>query len=89
MPPPTTTRARCYCPREYEPLLVRAAQTHPHAARWALEGEWFELVLDVPHLSAIERGCERLRTERWLVSVVRSATRVTAYADWLASGGMT
>jgi len=83
----TTTHARCYCPREMEPLLIRAAQTHPHAARWSLEGEWFELVLDLPHLDATERGLERLRSERWLMAVVRAATRVVSYADWIASGG--
>ena len=83
----TTARARTYCPPELEPLLARASATHPHAKSWALFGEWFELVIDVPHLNPAERGLERLRTERWLGSVVRSATRVIAYADWLASGG--
>lgn len=83
----TTVRARTYCQREMEPLLARAAPTHPHATSWSQEGDWFELVLDVPHLNPAERGLERLRTERWLGAVVRAATRVVAYADWIASGG--
>lgn len=82
-----TTRARCFCAPELEPALERAAATHPHAAAWARYGEWFEIKLDLPHLSPIERGLERVRVERWLMAVVRAATRPIAYADWLASGG--